>query len=102
MRIDYPPRDSSAKVRVPAASTPPSHPKKPSGVLNERHTRAQDPLYERWIADQALLELIFTDGSIWTGILQSHDTYTLFMKGETGEEVLVFKQSLRSIRALSS
>lgn len=95
-RIEIPPRDTKAPVRVPRA--PESKPKKPSGVLNERHTSAQDPLYRQWIDDETTLMLTFDDGSALSGILRAFDTYALQLDTPDGERMLVFKQSLRWIK----
>ncbi|MCL5115812.1 MAG: RNA chaperone Hfq [Firmicutes bacterium] len=93
-RIEIPPRDASAPVRVPGTQ---SAPKKPSGVFNERHTSAQDPLYRAWIASAQRLVLTFDDGSEMGGVLEAYDTYALHLRSEADQPILVFKQSLRSI-----
>lgn len=99
-RIEVPPRDGSAPVRVPRTTKDSSKKggKKPSGVFNERHTSAQDGLYQEWLAEQVALELTFDDGSTLVGVLTSYDTYALRMDDQDGVPMLVFKQSLRSIK----
>ncbi len=90
--IEVPPRNSTAPVRVPGNSK-----KKPSGVLNPRHTSAQDPLYQEWIDNGVALELSFDDGTVLQGVLQRYDTYSLQLDSN-GAPMLVFKQSLRWIK----
>jgi sRNA-binding regulator protein Hfq len=97
-RIEIPPRDTSAPIRVPRQRESTSKPKKPSGVLNERHTSAQDGLYREWIAEAVPLAFTFDDGTQMNGVLQSYDTYALKVVDPDGVPMLLFKQSLRSIR----
>lgn len=99
-RIEIPPRDTSAPVRVPRNRTaaPPPQSKKPSGVFNERHTAAQDVLYREWINQQQPLVFTFDDGTAVTGVLQSYDTYALSVEDTNGGPLLIFKQSLRTIQ----
>ncbi|MDA8194295.1 MAG: hypothetical protein M0Z53_09905 [Thermaerobacter sp.] len=96
--VNLPPRDGGGKIRIPHAD---KAPKKPSGVFNERHTRAQDPLYDEWLRAQTVLEVVYTDGTFWTGMLHAYDTYGLHMIGADGQDVLIFKQGLRSIRPVA-
>lgn len=94
--VNLPPRNGG-KVSIRQGG---NAPKKPSGTQSERHTRAQDPLYEEWVTSQATLELIFTDGSAWSGKLQTYDTYGLRMIGNDQRVALIFKQGIRSIRPI--
>ncbi|MCY0900366.1 MAG: hypothetical protein OWU33_15825 [Firmicutes bacterium] len=94
-RIEVPPRDVSAPVRVPAKG---SASKKPSGVFHERHTSAQDPLYQAWILDETPLTFMFDDGSALSGILRAFDTYALHIVDGDGVSMIIFKQSLRWVR----
>ncbi|MCY0877694.1 MAG: hypothetical protein OWU84_01935 [Firmicutes bacterium] len=94
-RIEVPPRDTAAPVRVP---TKRAAPKKPSGVFHERHTASQDPLYQAWIEDGTILTFMFDDGTTLTGVLRAFDTYALNIVDPEGVDMLVFKQSLRWIR----
>ncbi len=97
-RIEIPPRDGSAPVRVPQKSHTTAKTKKPSGVFNERHTSAQDVLYRQWVDDEAALLFTFDDGSTLVGVLREYDTYALHIDDADGVPTLVFKQSLRSIK----
>lgn len=94
-RIEVPPRNTSASVRIPATR---STPKKPSGVLSERHTSAQDPLYQSWIMEGSLLEVTFNDGETLKAYLRGYDTYALSLMAEDDQDMLVFKQGVRLIR----
>ena len=94
-RITIPPRDATSPVRIPNSGKPN---KKPSGVLNERHSLAQDQLYREWIDRSVRLELVFHDASKLLGTLLAHDTYALHVVTEDGDNVLVFKQSIRWIK----
>ncbi len=93
-RVEVPPRDVSAPVRVPATTT--TGGKKPSGVYSERHSEAQNPLYQQWIRSETPLKLVFSDGSALTGVILTYDTYALQVKTPSGV-TLIFKQSLRWI-----
>lgn len=95
-RIGIPPRDQSAFVRVPGNSEKPSS-KKGAGVFHERHTSAQDPLYQEWIQEQTRLTISFEDGTALQGRLVAYDTYALQIETAPKDYVLVFKQSLRWI-----
>ena len=100
-RIEIPPRDTKAPVRIPHKGRPePSSqkPKKPSGVFNERHTLAQDGLYRDWMAHQTAIVITFDDGATLEGTLQSYDTYALHIQDVDGLELLVFKQAVRIIK----
>lgn len=98
-RIEVPPRDTTAPVRIPSRrnEAPPQR-KKKSGVFNERHTSAQDGLYRDWIAQAQSLLFTFDDGTELIGVLQTYDTYALHVEDPQGVATLLFKQSLRSIR----
>ncbi len=97
-RIEVPPRDTTAPVRVPRRQANPSQSKKRgSGVLHERHTSAQDDLYRDWMEKGLTLTFTFDDGSFTTGVLTAHDTYALSVAVADGSPVLIFKQSLRMI-----
>ncbi|NMP21137.1 RNA chaperone Hfq [Sulfobacillus harzensis] len=93
-RVDIPPRDTSAPVRIPGAK--PTGTKKPSGVFSERHSLAQEPLYQQWVDAEVLLRFVFSDGSALEGLLRAYDTYALQVETEQGL-MLVYKQSLRWI-----
>lgn len=97
-RIEVPPKDNSAPVRVPGMT---SSQRKPSGVLGERHVSCQEPLYRLWIDTKTALELVFDDGSEISGLLVAHDTYALHLVDHEGTAMLIFKQSLRWIRPAS-
>lgn len=100
-RIEVPPRDTQAPVRVPtrrSAGQNPRSRKKPSGVFNERHTSAQDGLYRDWIDMETPLTFTFDDGDEMVGILRAYDTYALTVEDGGGAAVLIFKQSLRLIK----
>lgn len=100
-RIEIPPRDTKAPVRIPHKNEPEKisqKPKKPSGVFNERHTSAQDGLYRAWIEHQTAIVITFDDGTSLEGTLHSYDTYALHLQDKDGVELLVFKQAVRSIK----
>lgn len=98
-RIEIPPRDKSAPVRIPQGIPKSStQSKKPSGVFNERHTSSQDVLYRDWVENQTPLLLVFSDATTLVGTLQGYDTYALHLEDENGIPTVVFKQSLRLIR----
>lgn len=97
-RVEIPPRDTEAPVRIPHRRTNPSEPKKRgSGVFHERHTSAQDDLYRDWMQKGLTLTFTFDDGSIMTGVLTGYDTYALSVADANEIPILVFKQSLRMI-----
>jgi len=103
--IEVPPRDDQARIRVPQRQQKPasgSHANTPkkgsgSGVLSPRHTSAQEPLYDRWMENQTVLELVFDDGSRMIGQLRAYDTYAVHLVAEE-TDIVIFKQSLRWIR----
>lgn len=96
-RVIVPPRDSNAPVKVPQA-TPKDGGKKPSGIFNERHTAAQDPLYQQWIDEKTPLTLMFDDGSTIEAQLMAYDTYAVQAQVAEGTPMLIFKQALRWIK----
>jgi len=99
-RVEVPPRDTSAPVRVPRSGPAVTKPKKPSGVFSERHTSAQELLYREWLDNEISLVFTFDDAPSVSGVLRAHDTYALHVEATDGQPMLIFKQALRSIHPL--
>lgn len=93
--IQIPQPKHSPSVRVPKPKE-----KKPSGVLSERHSRAQEPFYDQWIEDRRLIQVVFDENTAIAGYLTQYDTYALQIVSQDGVEMIVFKHAVRFIHPL--
>ncbi|MHB1610605.1 MAG: RNA chaperone Hfq [Sulfobacillus sp.] len=98
--VEVPQYQRPGKARVPSTK-----PRNPSGAPRQaqtpagRHSQAQEALYRDWLAQQTVLEVMFSDGAAIVGTLTDYDTYALTIASD-GQPRLVFKSAVRWMRAI--